>query len=100
MTYFNKEEISTSMHKKVQAILDKPEFSEEKLQTENPVFLYIRRWAIAVFEYNDEVNKAKKSMNVDEIVLVQRVFKAVFIMLKLHDFTGKTRDVDPKLLKD
>jgi hypothetical protein len=53
-----------------------------------------------MFEYNDEVKKAKKSLNVDEIDLVQKVFKAVFIMLDKHDFSRKVKDVDPKLLKE
>jgi hypothetical protein len=58
------------MQKKVQALLDKSEFSEEKLKSENPIMIKIRNWAIAMFEYSDEVKKAKKSMNIDEIALV------------------------------
>jgi hypothetical protein len=50
--------------------LDKSEFSEENLKSENPITISIRNWAIAMFEYSDEVKKAKKSLNTDEIALV------------------------------
>jgi heterodisulfide reductase subunit C len=81
----NKDFISGPAEKKIRSILNSKTFSEENLVHENALIIAIKKWAEAILNYSDEVSKARKTLNLDEINLLTKVIKSAMIMVQKHE---------------
>lgn len=69
----DKDNISAMAEKRIIQIIESAEFQDDKLEDENQLLLSIKKYFTAVLNYSDQIKKAKKSLSIDEIEIIEKV---------------------------